>query len=187
MEYKDVRDLLENFSKIIVTGPQRAGTTIASKIIAQDLGYRFVDEGDEGGIGTGLSRIKEFLNHNKNVVVQCPILACMAHGIHAFDRQNIVIVYMRRSPKDIEKSQERINWHWDAAEKKQIKEMVSQNKIKINIDYNKMVSEVKYFFWDTFQKPKISNYYDLDYESLSDHPLWLDKENRKGFSAKQTE
>jgi hypothetical protein len=33
-------------SKIVVTGPQRSGTRIASQMIASDTGHEFVDEVD---------------------------------------------------------------------------------------------------------------------------------------------
>jgi len=32
--------------RVLVTGPQRSGTTIAAKILASELKYRFFDEGD---------------------------------------------------------------------------------------------------------------------------------------------
>ena len=33
-------------SRIVVTGPQRSGTTITAKMIAHDTGHRYVDEAE---------------------------------------------------------------------------------------------------------------------------------------------
>ena len=34
----------KSFRKVLVTGPQRSGTTFASKAISTALGYRWIDE-----------------------------------------------------------------------------------------------------------------------------------------------
>ena len=36
----------KRYGKILVTGPQRAGTRITAKIIASDLKYRYIDESE---------------------------------------------------------------------------------------------------------------------------------------------
>lgn len=35
---------LARFSKVVVTGPQRSGTTTAARILAEELGYEFIRE-----------------------------------------------------------------------------------------------------------------------------------------------
>ena len=37
-------EVLRGFDKIIVSGPQRSGTTIVARILASDLGLRFLIE-----------------------------------------------------------------------------------------------------------------------------------------------
>ena len=61
---------LKKFSKILVTGPQRSGTTITANIIAKELGYKYYDERDVGvRSATALFKV---LSKDERLVVQGP-------------------------------------------------------------------------------------------------------------------
>jgi len=70
----------------------------------------------------------------------------------------------------------------------QVKELADE--LKQNKDYNEWyiqpMSEVKYMIWEKYQRPKIKYAYELEYESLSSHPLWIKPELRKQFKPTQT-
>jgi len=182
MQYEDAIDGLRKFKKVIVTGPQRSGTTIAGRMIAADLSYRYIDEG-WNSIGSKIENLCNFLSDNPNVVVQCPILAFQAHNMP----RDCAVVFMMRNVDDICKSQKRIKWEWDEAEKKQYRQILRNDRIKVHINFASRISQIKYDFWNAYQKSRVPNNFEVEYESLSSHPMWLDKEQRKGFGPKQTE
>jgi len=182
MTYDEAISQLRKFKKVIVTGPQRSGTTIAGKMIAGDLSYRYVDEGFHS-VGSNIGLLTNFLSDKEKIVVQCPILAFQAHNMPP----GWAVVFMRRNVDDIHRSQKRINWEWDEAEKKQYKKLFAEERPGVNIDFNRRISAIKYIFWDSYQKSRVKNKFEIAYESLSTHPMWLSKDQRKGFGAKQTE
>ena len=185
MKYDEIIGQLSNFPKIIVTGPQRSGTTIAGRMIANDLEYQYIDEGVHAS-NTNTNRLRLLLKDAENVVIQCPILASKAHWIASWDQNNIAIVYMNRNVDDIQKSQKRINWDWDEAEKHLIEGVIQLENIPIEMDYSMGISTLKYRLWNEYQESKVKNSFNLEYESMAEHPLWLVKEKRENFTAKQT-
>ena len=44
-----------------------------------------------------------------------------------------------------------------------------------------MYLDILYSMWYEYQKQNIKNTIELDYESLSVHPMWVKKEHRKEF------
>ena len=98
-------DHLKPFDKIVVTGPQRSGTRICAKMIAQDLGKEYVSEAHVGVNVFGL--LEEMLEKRKNFVVQCPGLC---RHVHLIGREDTAVVFMRRSLEHIIGSQRRIRW-----------------------------------------------------------------------------
>ena len=158
---------MNQFEIIYVTGPQRSGTRIASKMIAKDINYNFIDEKyfNYENIKK-LSQITEM-----NSVIHCP---CLCHCIHKFsnNNNNNLIVIMKRNISDIINSQKRISWN----------EQYELTKYK---NENLTISEIKYKNWE-LQKIKIKNFIEIEYESLKYHKLWISKEFRKNFSDSQT-
>ena len=43
-KFEETVEKCKSFRKVLVTGPQRSGTTFASKAISTALGYRWIDE-----------------------------------------------------------------------------------------------------------------------------------------------
>jgi hypothetical protein len=177
LNYSAALPTLRKFNKILVSGPQRSGTTIAAKMIAKDLGITFFDE----------TRIKSWdkddtiniIRYHPRFVLQCPGLCAWLHVLGAFP--DVLIVMMRRDIVDIIESERRINWQWAYAEYEQYKKA-----FKDKAELWEPISAYKYIVWEEVQRDQVKNYIELEYESLSDHPLWVPKEKRLGFEYKQT-
>lgn len=150
------------YTKILVTGPQRSGTTIVAHIIAKELGYKYYDERDIGvRSATALFGV---LSKKEKLVIQGP---CFCSLIHLIDSPNTAIVLMKRNIDDIRASEERINWEY---EKEQLANYFREDGI---------ISQVRYDCWEKYQKPKMAiPYFEFDYERASSHPMWLPKEKR---------
>jgi hypothetical protein len=166
---------LKNYRKIFVTGPQRSGTSITSKILAFESGYRCVDEREFEW--RNLDLFRQFLESNENLVIQCP---GMSHIIEQFGQPENLVVFMQRNPLEILASEKRIVWKSERYGKKLYKDKVSYMP-----HWFTPLCVLKYLHWHFEQKQLIPNPIDLAYESLQGHPLWIDKEKRARFSAKQ--
>src|SRR5579872_7158233 len=158
---------LRSYEQIIVSGPQRAGTTIAAKILAGELGYRNVPE-EEVGVND-VVRLVELYRVGRRFVVQGPGFCPYVHLLPG------AVVLMRRPVEEIVRSQARIRWLQEKAE------------LAGYFTTEGPISQVKYEAWDRFQKPRLAERaLELDYHSLAAHPLWLEQEQRQTFHPRQT-
>jgi len=163
---------LKKFSTILVTGPQRSGTRICAKMIAKDTGHLYIDE-LKIHIDS-LYLLASWQKKKEAIVVQCPSLSRYIHLIA--NKPEIAVVWMLREMNDIYASQKRIGWAGEAIERMRYEEYSKDLPIaRIKLDY-----------WRKVQKPKIKNAFEVEYESLSSHRLWLDKEERVNFRSNQT-
>jgi len=161
---------LKVFKKIIVTGPQRAGTTITAKMIAADTGHKYVDENDIGV--KQLPRLRRLVENGENIAVHCPALC---RFVHEFGRRDdTAVVLVRRPVDDIVASQKRIEW---PAEKEELK------RYGLNTG---TIAQVKYNFWKEKQKQQINHAVEVEYASLKNHPMWVPPEKRIGWGPRQT-
>jgi hypothetical protein len=87
-------------TRITVTGPQRSGTTISAKILAEELGYEFISEGCVAV--DDLERFYAIFRTRDRFVLQAPGLCAYAHRLPG------CFVLVRRSLDDIVRSQDRI-------------------------------------------------------------------------------
>jgi hypothetical protein len=163
-------EYLQNFNKILVTGPQRSGTTICSRMIADSLGYQCIDESKAieftvEGVRSSVLRALE----RDRVVLQAPSAASFCHLLP----EQIAIVYMIRNVQDIIHSQNRINWKGNYFELKLLEAPFGESCV------------FKYIKWKE-QKLLIKHAFEVDYESLKTHNLWVNPEIRKNFHKKQT-
>lgn len=172
-------EALGRYRKIIVSGPQRSGTTICAKMIAKDLGYIFVDESAIGF--TDVRSVFSLLDCVDGVVIQCPALSSC---LWLFSRPDTLIVFMHRDVGEIRASQDRPIFAWSpdrtwttAREKREL--------MKYGVNEG-AIAEVKYAAW-AVQKEYVSNHVDIEYAWLAEHPLWLPKDQRAEFGPKQTD
>ena len=164
-------EYLECFDKILVTGCQRTGTTICSHIIAKDLGYKHIDE-DEFDVHFQ-NKFEKIIRESSNIVIHCP---GMSRNIHKYSNDQTAIVWMLRNKDDVINSRNRIFWQ-DNREK---------NKYMFDhIVPTGDIYDIKNWYWQTYQKSNCKNTYEIEYESLKDHRLWLDKSVRNSFRNRQ--
>lgn len=167
MNYLDVMPQIQG-NKILVTGPQRSGTTICAKILAHDLGFNFYPEERINISSFGTAR--KMTESQSGFVLQCPAIC---HVIHELDA---TIIMVARPVNEIISSEIRVGWQGER-----------KNELKKYNRSDGIISLVKYQAWYTWQKELCKEAYEIDYHSLDFHPLWIPIEKRHGFNARQTE
>lgn len=160
---------LGGFERVLVTGPQRSGTRICSKMIAHDTELRFVDEREFGT--DSLNQLWRLLQEETGIVVQCPALCRYVHHL-AGDYD--AVVFMSRRPLSTKLSEERIGWRWEPPE-------------LMRYGFGTRAAVSKGLYWEHLQEHATSNPFTVEYDSLADHPLWIPKERRTHFDPYQTE
>jgi hypothetical protein len=138
-------------------------------MIAYDTGHEYIDENDLHM--DSLYRLCSLLNNGRCLVVQCPVLC---RYVHIFSADDTAIVLMRRDVEDIVASQKRIDWSWESLE------LARYDRS------DGVIAEVKYRFWEEHQRERIKHAFEIEYESLAAHPLWIPEDLRQGFEAMQT-
>lgn len=161
---------LASYPRIVVTGPQRSGTTIASRMIAEDTGHDLVDESAFGVYDVDAWRA---VLERENVVVQCPH---MLRLIVDEARPDLLVVLMRRSLAEVHASERRIEWE----------QRYRGNSVELSVFglTEGSSAEVKYAYWDTHPKPP--RYLEIPYDALADHPRFVAAGARETFGRKQT-
>lgn len=164
-------EYMSGHDKILVTGPQRAGTRICAKMIAHDLpGHIYVDE---VGIYTdSVYRAAIMLKDHERCVIHCPALSYIAHKLCD------CVVMVWRDVGEIEASMKRIGWDesWGWLERLHYGEYEGCS-----------LPEAKYGYWQDSQRTLVKFPYDVEYNSLSGHRLWIPASERAGFHWTQTE
>lgn len=164
---------LKEFDVILVSGPQRSGTTICAEMIASDTEYGLVKESiynfhDE-------AHWLQIVDDGNQIVIHCP---AMCHLLHEFaEDERVAVIFMFRDIRHIIASQERIDW----TRKEEMRELA-----KYGADYGP-IALVKYDFWEQEQRnwfPK-ERRFEVEYESLAAHPLWIPHEPRARFGYRQ--
>lgn len=154
---------LAGWTRIAVTGPQRAGTTITAKIIADDLGYRYVDETDYHVYDADAwARCLE----DSYVVVHSPV---MLPALVDHPEPGTLAVLVRRPLPEIHASRDRIGW-WPH-------EPLMLGRLGATSDS----AAAAYAYWDANPPPERL---EVDYHSLAAHPLWV--ADRRHFTVRQT-
>lgn len=175
MTYAELLPKLRARTHILVTGPQRSGTTIAAECIAADLGRVCVKEEAFGVGGTPGGSVADWwrlILAAEPAVVQCPSMSVFAHYVP----EPWVVVWMVRPLEEIFASEERINWDGEQVETDRYFHMDGGSS-----------AQVKRFNWNEFQVKSLGDRaFELDYHSLSSHRLWVPKEQRVNFGPRQT-
>ena len=162
-------DCLKKYDNVIVTGPQRSGTRITAKIISDICGFEYVDEVRISVANTKI--IKQLLVEKKGCVFQAPGMSSYSVEL---SKGNVVIVFVFRDVQDIIKSQERIHWMCEGAEKDLYPKM------------DGCISEMKYKYFIEKQERKIEHSFRIRYDDLAGHRFFLKKDKRSNFLWDQT-
>ena len=162
---------------ILVTGPQRSGTTICARMIAHDTGHAYIDE----------ARFSVF-NGKKAITIAKACKPCVLQGpgllkyAGYFGESGHLVVIMNRPNEEI------------AASLKDKRELVRRllddyPDAKPLIEEHGLISlpRVMYanFHANVMGRIPQDRLVGLWYEDLEEHPLWIDKEDRDGWKRRQ--
>jgi hypothetical protein len=160
---------LKRHKRILVTGPQRSGTKIAARMIAADTGYEYIDE---NVFSFNEDKFAEIVLA-ESIVVQCPT---MSGVIEYYAEDDTLIVFMFRDLDDIAKSEDRMGWTVGVYQEL-YKFGMSVTQARMYRQDGGRTAPLKYKLW-IGQKTVIKHSLELEYESLSAHPLWIPKDQR---------
>lgn len=160
---------LAHYPRILVSGPQRSGTTIAAEMIAADTGYRVMRE--EAFDVYDVMKLHKIL-HAKNIVVQCPTMVAF---LPELADENTLVVWMRRPVDEIIASQKRIRWQGESIERERLG----------LFEYDTPIAVAKYAWWAA-NKHRMAHTLEIDYASFAQHRLWIAPEQRQTFESRQT-
>lgn len=181
MTYEALLANLVEFTVIVVSGPQRSGTTFTAQCIAEDLGYCYVDEAEfevnkfDAFMDLITERVRA-VAPTYGIVIQAPGLTAKLDHPRLTQLDNVCIVFMRRPLADIIASQDRIQWAHEDVEWGQYGESPEQVS---------PIAQYKYEQWSR-QRERVPNFFEFEYRAMQTHPCWLGLEQRKNFEPKQT-
>jgi len=185
MRYVEAIERLRGQRRVLVTGPARSGTTIASRMIAADLGLPWLKEDRVRNDDVALFR--RLVGSGSDFCLQGPGLS---HVLHR-ECGDVAVVFMRRDLMSIIRSQIRLEG--------QMPGWVELNERRYGGFYRNEfgsampgwrweypVPVIKYEIWE-MQRSSVPFSLELDYESMSSHELWVSKDERAGFTPHQTQ
>jgi len=185
MTYQELLTSLKDKHKILIAGSQRSGTTIATKMLANDLGYQdYYEEQIGSHWATARERFKRLCDNESNFVCQAPHLTAFCTE---FDCD--AVVFMARQFKDIEESAKRIGWMKFENEEKEAFKTLDREEDGFVTEYfgkdffNLPIWDIKKRFYAELTGDK---YLILNYSELKTHPLFITKEKRRNFHPRQT-
>jgi len=173
--------LLSDYSKIIVTGPPRAGTTISARIIAHELNYKFIDETMYDG--NNAEKFGFLLWHRRKMVIQ---MTAFTRDIHNYYfNQNTAIVLIRRNIQDILDSMDNTIKFLETnivcgdglfrGFNRDARKVISKH---FNLSEHEILPGGIYkHFEENMNKEK--DYFELEYDCLKNHVLFIEKQTRR--------
>lgn len=171
----------KDYDYIIISGPQRSGTTYVAKELAIELKYRHVDEFEHG-----ISRFNRMLEYVKeeSKVIQAPGLS---HKLHQIINKNTLVVFMMRNNLDISRSEDRINWHKNYS-KVEFNSYRLQFPEKVDrIDSFERCAPMKKWVWRRHQRHRMKvPFLQLPFDFIKESKGYVKKKDRINFSPKQT-
>ena len=187
-----VEGLLEcvpQFPCVVVTGPERSGTTIMTGMISYSTGYTNIPEETWDNDFESLWRL---LRERDRIVVHAPHLTYRVHEIDEHSHDRVLVVFMLRKIDDIVESQRNCQWGsrsehcpddgdprgWGNPASRWY-DTVSYELFRDEIDPNAHLCLNRQRCWHLRQKDHVRNYVEVEYETLRSHPLWLNPEQRR--------
>ena len=178
MKYKDLLDKAKNYSRIIVTGPQRSGTTYCAYILAKDLDYPHFDE--KIFSSGNYNKFKNYISKN-NYVLQTAVFTYCLQDINL---ESTLIIWMDRDNKDIAESEKRIKWRGLKGTKSRYSKYYPHYRDLINSF--KENAPLKKHIFDKIQIPEMQvDWIKVPYDILNQTSEFKTKEERKKFTSKQ--
>lgn len=168
---------LAPYDRIFVTGPHRAGTTITTEMIANDLGLRCFREEVVGFNNEQAFRLLINDRSQRGYVLQCPALF---HLIREVEDPRTAVVFMKRKTQDVARSQSNQTYPGGRPLPFDSERKAQQRVLGIG---DEDPNEAKWRLWKEWA---VLNGFVQNYEQLKDHPMWVDKKGRKGWHHRQT-
>jgi len=211
MSYQSVP--FEKYQVILITGPQRSGTTWVACALANQLEYVLYDERHPifGGNDTlrAVSRAFAYVRQQKQrTVIQSPMATLVLDKLQIFP--GLVIVFLGRDCLEVFRSQNKVEvrrggWTCAAGRTKELRKYQNRPELRSYFDSRDMICKVKQDVWRSFQlphllkreaeqrvgadpdaQPRFNVTATVDFRSFRHHPLWMRAEKRKGLSIKAT-
>lgn len=174
-------EYLEKHDQIFVTGPQRSGTRIAAEMIASDLNRPCFRE--ENILARSPLAALDIMLRFRHFVLQCPGLSFWIHNLRFYEE--VAVVWMLRPDDEIAASEKRINWRpMDRAiEEALYREFVVEGRCHPEMP----IAIKKLMVWNSYQKGLLRpRAYEIQFSALSEHKLWVAKEDRASFAYNET-
>ena len=156
-----------------MTGPQRSGTTICARIISYDTGYRYVDENRYGT--KNVVGFVDAVGTEEQVVIQAPAMSRYLDRIAVFD--DVAVVWMIRNMAAILSSQKRVKWdgRYERSKYRNVPQYKRDTELCI----------IKHIYWTLEQREMMPHPFEIVYERLDRHPLWVPARKRLKFKRRQ--
>jgi len=186
---EDVIAVAPQFPCVVVTGPERSGTTIATEMISSSTGYANIPEETWDN---DFNVLWQLLRERDRIVVHAPHLTYRVHEIDRQCENRALVVFMLRSVEAIVSSQRYAHWgsrsehcpddgdpkgwgnpasRWYDAESFRLFRDVIAPEDHLCLNRQRC--------WHLRQKQQVRNFVEIEYESLRSHPLWLDPSDRR--------
>lgn len=189
-KYNDLKPIISNFKKVLVTGPHGAGNKIAAHIIAEDFGIPyhrgentwFYNEYSDPNPDVGLYTYHEIMK-KKEWSMFGPSQAAHLHNIINY-LDDVLVVFMYKSIDEIKDYSVRNSFVRNQTHLYEIStrsQIIDKDFSELGFLKNWTLEEATYFLWESKQKKTIKNFIELEHNSLSGHRLWVPKENRRHF------
>lgn len=173
-------EYLKDFQYIFVSGMQRSGTTPCMKMIQWDLEIPQCI-----WVGPEPKRVQEAIEEfpGQKLIFHSPGIAHLLHEIPPTFEEKIAIVWLKRDRWEVIKSAERVTW-MPHTELETYNLAFEKDGFITNADISDL-KKAKDALWEK-QKEDIPHWFEIEHESLKEHPLWIRKEDRIGFHVRQT-
>jgi len=189
-KYNDLKPIISQFKKVLITGPHGAGNKIATHIIAEDLGIPYHrgentwyhEDYNDDNVDVGLFTYHEQMK-DKEWCMFAPSQAAHLHNMLDY-LDDVLVVFMYKSLEEIKDYSTRNSFVRNQTHLYELgtrSQIIDRDFPDLNFLKNWSVEEATYFLWENKQKKFIKNYIELEHSSLSGHKLWVSKEDRKHF------
>jgi hypothetical protein len=153
-------EYLKKYKRILVSGPPRSGTQIATRMIVHDTGHQYIDEREHRFICK--RRMFDLLKIDEPIVIHCP---SQTRWLHQFAREpDTFIVFMLRNPGEIIASEKRVG-------KVRVLRRITRQHYRDVMPCHGPSCMVRQAYWLIHQRHLISNMMEVHYDSLREHPL----------------
>jgi|SaaInl5LU_22_DNA_1037371.scaffolds.fasta_scaffold20056_6 hypothetical protein len=185
--YFDHKEIIDKYSKVIVTGPHGAGNKITAYIIDSDYDNLTHERWEE--IIYNDETFKDKLNSSDNYVAFCPSCSGLLHK-SIDELKDVLVIFMYKDIEEIKNYRERNNiiQSINAYEYPIYEEFINNEGSHLNLSIeDDGLEEVTYTLWEKYQKELIPNYIEIEHSSLSEHWKWVPKNKRTNFKEWQTQ